>query len=184
MLNLHKLAKRKSTSKKKKKFFFFPIFWPHTACGISVPWPGIIPMPTVVEAQSLDHWGSPINFIFREGFFPKAQQERGKGGVTVKGNEKLLRLSVLLLFFPTSPDWSFTALHLLLLQRRRLDLRSQDTWAERLSSRQTYPALLHFFSHEPPDLQHLGHLWACQQEAQPSSARCSTPRVIEQFSKP
>lgn len=37
-------------------------------------------MSTTAEAQSLnhwDHWGSPVNFIFREGLFPKAQQERG-----------------------------------------------------------------------------------------------------------
>ena len=34
-------------------FFFFG----HTAvCGILVPGPGIKPMPTAVEAQSLNHW--------------------------------------------------------------------------------------------------------------------------------
>ena len=26
------------------------------ACGIFFPWPGIEPMPTAVEAQSLNHW--------------------------------------------------------------------------------------------------------------------------------
>ena len=38
-------------------FFFFFNFWPHcTACGISVPRPGIEPMPPAVEARSLNHW--------------------------------------------------------------------------------------------------------------------------------
>lgn len=183
MLNLHKLAKRKSTSKKKKIFSF--LFFGHTQHVLS-QFPDQASHPCPVQWKlSLDHWGSPINFIFREGFFPRAQQERRKGGVMVKGNVKLLKSSVLLLFFPTSQDWGLAALHsLLLLQRRRLGLRSQDTWAERLSSRKTYPPLLHYFSHEPPNLQHLGHLWACRQEAQPSSARSSTLRVSEQFSKP
>ena len=32
-------------------------FWScFTACGISVPWPGIEPVPPAVEAQSLNHW--------------------------------------------------------------------------------------------------------------------------------
>ena len=28
----------------------------HEACSISVPWPGIEPMPPAVEVQSLNHW--------------------------------------------------------------------------------------------------------------------------------
>ena len=161
------------------------------ACGILVPWPGITTMPTAVEAQSLNHWTTgvvpEISFL-EKAFLPKAQQERRKGGVMVKGNVKLLKSSVLLLFFVASQDWGFAALHLLLLlHRRHLDLRSQDTRAERLSSRKTYPPSVHYFSHKPPNLQHLqhlGHLSACRQEAQPNSARSSTPRVSEQFSKP
>ena len=32
-------------------------FWVSgTACGILVSWPGIEPLPTEVEAQSLNHW--------------------------------------------------------------------------------------------------------------------------------
>ena len=39
-----------------KKFYLF-IFWPHlTACGILLPWPGIEPGPTAVNALSLNHW--------------------------------------------------------------------------------------------------------------------------------
>ena len=35
----------------------FLIFWPHrVVCGISVPRPGIEPVPPAVEAQSLNHW--------------------------------------------------------------------------------------------------------------------------------
>ena len=35
------------------------------ACGILVPWPGIEPMPAVVEVQSLNHQGSPNSFCFK-----------------------------------------------------------------------------------------------------------------------
>ena len=34
-------------------FFFWPC---PVSCRISVPWPGIEPMPPAVEAQSLNHW--------------------------------------------------------------------------------------------------------------------------------
>ena len=37
--------------------FIYFFFWPHcTACGILVPWPGIKPVPTVVEALNPNHW--------------------------------------------------------------------------------------------------------------------------------
>ena len=33
------------------------IFWPHfAACGILFPWPGIKPMFSALEVQSLNHW--------------------------------------------------------------------------------------------------------------------------------
>ena len=40
-------------------------FFGHTACGISVPQPGIEPTASAVEAQSFNHWankGSPEKF--------------------------------------------------------------------------------------------------------------------------
>ena len=158
MLNLHKLAKRKSTSKKKNFFFYFlathGMWYPSslTRHHTHVHYSGSS------ESYPLDHWGSPINFVFREGLFPKAQQERRKGGVTEKGNVKLLNSSALLFLVPASQDGGSTALRLLLLQRRRLGLRRQDARAERLSSRKPYPPLMRYFSHGPPNLQHLGHL--------------------------
>ena len=34
-------------------------FWPHSAaCGILIPWPGIEPVPLVLQEQSLNHWTS------------------------------------------------------------------------------------------------------------------------------
>ena len=40
-------------------FWLFGFFWPHrVACRILVPWPGIEPVPPVVEAQSPNHWTS------------------------------------------------------------------------------------------------------------------------------
>ena len=58
-------------------------------------------MPTAVEAQSLNHWTTgvvpEISFL-EKAFLPKAQQERRKGGVMVKGNVKLLKSSVLRFF--------------------------------------------------------------------------------------
>ena len=38
-------------------YYSFLIFWSHhMACRILVPWPGIEPMPPVLEAQSLNNW--------------------------------------------------------------------------------------------------------------------------------
>ena len=38
-------------------FILFIYFWPcRVACSILVPWPGIEPMPPVVEAPSLNRW--------------------------------------------------------------------------------------------------------------------------------
>ena len=34
------------------------LFFGHTACGILVPWPGIEPVPPVVEVQSLNYWAA------------------------------------------------------------------------------------------------------------------------------
>ena len=45
------------TLRKEFLIFFIFIFWPHCkACGILVPWPGIEPTPTALEAWSLNHW--------------------------------------------------------------------------------------------------------------------------------
>ena len=39
--------------------FFFLMFWPCSmACGMSVPQPGIEPLPSAVEAQSLNRWST------------------------------------------------------------------------------------------------------------------------------
>ena len=41
------------------RFFLFFSFWPHYApCGILVSWPGIDLTPSVVEAQSPNHWNT------------------------------------------------------------------------------------------------------------------------------
>ena len=37
-------------------FFFFFFVFGHVACRISVPWPGIEPMPPALEAHSISHW--------------------------------------------------------------------------------------------------------------------------------
>ena len=38
-------------------FLFIYLFWPHNAaCGISVPQPGIEPLPSAVKAQNPNHW--------------------------------------------------------------------------------------------------------------------------------
>ena len=40
------------------------------ACGMSVPWPGIEPMPPPLDVQSLNHWASrevPLKLTFKMG---------------------------------------------------------------------------------------------------------------------
>ena len=41
-----------------QRYLFIYLFtWPHhEECRILVPWPGIEPLPPVLEAQSLNHW--------------------------------------------------------------------------------------------------------------------------------
>ena len=48
---LHQTVSQVVNAKEKSSFFFGC-----TACGISVPWPGIEPVPPAVEARSLNHW--------------------------------------------------------------------------------------------------------------------------------
>ena len=49
------------------RLIFF--FWPcHATCGILVPWPGMEPVPTVLETWSLNHWTArevPKTLIFK-----------------------------------------------------------------------------------------------------------------------
>ena len=38
-------------------YFIYLFFWPcRAACGILLPLPGIEPLSTILEAQSLNHW--------------------------------------------------------------------------------------------------------------------------------
>ena len=40
-------------------YYYYYYFWPcHIAWGILVPWPGVEPTPSAVEAWSLNHWNS------------------------------------------------------------------------------------------------------------------------------
>ena len=64
---------------KEEILFYFtlllPFFWLcYVTCGILVPPPGIEPGPSVVKAQSPNHWTArefPRNFLFAWNKFPK-----------------------------------------------------------------------------------------------------------------
>ena len=74
--------------------FFFFYFWLHlAACGISVPRPGIEPVPPASEAWSLNHWAArefqPFSLFFPTLFWSRFISEKqgvlwgGKGSYKV-----------------------------------------------------------------------------------------------------
>ena len=52
---MNRLIKDRLPSWVKNPFYYFH-FYGHVACVISVPQPRIEPMPSALEAQSLNHW--------------------------------------------------------------------------------------------------------------------------------
>ena len=52
----HHLRATENDRNYKLKIFYLLFFWPHMACGILVPRPGIKSGPSAVKAPSPDHW--------------------------------------------------------------------------------------------------------------------------------